>query len=155
MRDRLSEMIQSAVGGCAKYWADVIADKLLAEGVIVPPCKVGETVYHITTCEEFKHELDGSLYDSFGGVGDATGYYCPCELRDNCPFDNEEDFDCDTLKKKQAVFVDEVKGFMLGECEYDNVVFLEYSGNVYFNEFGKTVFLTREEAEKALAEKRG
>ena len=155
MRDRLSEMIQSAVGGCAKYWADVIADKLLAEGVIVPPCKVGETVDHITTCEEFKHELDGSLYDSFGGVGDATGYYCPCELRDNCPFDNEEDFDCDTLKKKQAVFVDEVKGFMLGECEYDNVVFLEYSGNVYFNEFGKTVFLTREEAEKALAEKRG
>ena len=155
MRDRLSEMIQSAVGGCAKYWADVIADKLLAEGVIVPPSKVGETVYHITTCEEFKHELDGSLYDSFCGVGDATGYYCPCELRDNCPFDNEEDFDCDTLKKKQAIFVDEVKGFMLGECEYDYVVFLEYSGNVYFNEFGKTVFLTREEAEKALAEKRG
>lgn len=35
MRDKLSNMIQSAVGGCAKYWADVIADKLLAEGVIV------------------------------------------------------------------------------------------------------------------------
>lgn len=38
MRDRLSEIIQSAVGGCAKYWADVIADKLIAEGVIVTPC---------------------------------------------------------------------------------------------------------------------
>lgn len=39
MRDRLSNMIQDAVGGCAKYWADLIADKLLAEGVIVPPYK--------------------------------------------------------------------------------------------------------------------
>ena len=47
MRDKLSELIQSAVGGCAKYWADVIADKLIAEGVIVPPCKVGQTVYCI------------------------------------------------------------------------------------------------------------
>ena len=40
-------MIQKAVGGCAQYWADVIADKLIAEGVIVPPCKVGDTVYCI------------------------------------------------------------------------------------------------------------
>lgn len=45
MRDKLSNMIQSAVNGCAKYWADVIADKLIAEGVIVPICKVGSDVY--------------------------------------------------------------------------------------------------------------
>lgn len=36
MKNKLSDMIQNAVGGCAKYWADVIADKLLSEGVIVP-----------------------------------------------------------------------------------------------------------------------
>lgn len=36
MKDKLSDMIQNAVGGCAKYWADVIADKLLSEGVSVP-----------------------------------------------------------------------------------------------------------------------
>lgn len=130
-----------------------IADHLLAEGIIVPPCAIGDTVYHITTCEGFYHELDGSLYDSLGGVGDATGYYCPCELRDNCPFDNEEDFDCDNLKTKQAVFEDTVKGFFVEE--YETYVFLEYSGNVRLSDFGKTVFLTREEAEKALAERSG
>lgn len=58
MRDKLSEIIQSAVGGCAKYWADVIADKLIAEGVIVPPCKVGDTVYCIWQYSDFaKTEL--------------------------------------------------------------------------------------------------
>ena len=45
MRDKLSNMIQNAVGGCSKYWADIIADHLLAEGVIVPPCKVGDSCY--------------------------------------------------------------------------------------------------------------
>ena len=46
MRDRLSNMIQNAVGGCAKYWADVIADHLLSEGVIVPKVKIGQAVYY-------------------------------------------------------------------------------------------------------------
>ena len=45
MRDRLSNMIQNAVGGCAKYWADVIADYLLSEGIIVPPVKIGQTCF--------------------------------------------------------------------------------------------------------------
>ena len=36
MKNHLSNLIQNAVGGCAKYWADLIADKLIAEGVIIP-----------------------------------------------------------------------------------------------------------------------
>lgn len=52
-RERLIELIQSAVGGCARHWAEVIADYLLAHGVIVPPCKVGDTVYYL-----------GGLYNS-------------------------------------------------------------------------------------------
>lgn len=47
MRDRLIEMIQNAVGGCARHWAEVIADHLLANGVIVPPVGIGQTVYCI------------------------------------------------------------------------------------------------------------
>lgn len=35
-RDRLTELIQDSVNGCARYWAEVIADYLLANGVIVP-----------------------------------------------------------------------------------------------------------------------
>ena len=38
-RDRLIELIQSAVGGCARHWAEKIADYLIANGVIVPPRK--------------------------------------------------------------------------------------------------------------------
>lgn len=52
MRDRLSDMIQNAVGGCAKYWADCIAEKLLANGVIVSPCKVGDKLYEVIDDEE-------------------------------------------------------------------------------------------------------
>ena len=35
VREKLVELIQSAVGGCAEYWAMVIADHLIAHGVTV------------------------------------------------------------------------------------------------------------------------
>ncbi|MBR3680600.1 MAG: hypothetical protein IKL79_01185 [Clostridia bacterium] len=48
MKDKLSNMIQSAVGGCAKNWADIIADYLINSGVIVPPLKVGDKIYALS-----------------------------------------------------------------------------------------------------------
>ena len=57
MRDKLSNMIQSAVGGCAKYWADVIADKLLAEGVIVPKVKIGDKLYELSASKTKLYEV--------------------------------------------------------------------------------------------------
>lgn len=47
MRDKLIELIQESVDGCARYWAERIADNLLANGVIVPPCNVGDDVWWI------------------------------------------------------------------------------------------------------------
>lgn len=44
-REKLIEIIASSVGGCARNWAEVIADGLLDNGIIAPPCKVGDTVY--------------------------------------------------------------------------------------------------------------
>lgn len=44
MKEKLVSLIQNSVGGCARHWAEVIADSLLAHGVIVPPCKVGDVV---------------------------------------------------------------------------------------------------------------
>lgn len=44
-RERLINLIIAAVNGCSRHWAEVIADHLLANGVLVPPCKVGDTVY--------------------------------------------------------------------------------------------------------------
>lgn len=46
-REKLINMIQDAVGGCARRWAEIIADYLLENGVIVPPCKVGDKLYYI------------------------------------------------------------------------------------------------------------
>lgn len=35
VREELVEIIQNSVGGCAKHWAEVIADGLIAHGVTV------------------------------------------------------------------------------------------------------------------------
>ena len=35
MRDKLIELIQNAVGGCARHWAELIADHIIANGVIM------------------------------------------------------------------------------------------------------------------------
>ena len=77
MRDRLIELIQESVKGCARNWAEVIADHLLKNGVIVPPCKVGDKFYKVerwcteggywekpryaysSTCEDCCEECDG------------------------------------------------------------------------------------------------
>ena len=35
VREKLVEIIQNSVGGCARYWAEVITDGLIANGVTV------------------------------------------------------------------------------------------------------------------------
>ena len=35
VREKLAEIIQNSVGGCARHWAEVIADGLIANGVTV------------------------------------------------------------------------------------------------------------------------
>ena len=132
MKDRLIELFQQAdkkysdtkqcencVGfGNGNECVDhLIADHLLANGVIVPPVKVGQTVWIVT------HSY------------------------------NVEETD------------DELKVY---ECRVSNITFYSdgehqirlYHGDIFVAcyiravDIGKTVFLTREEAEKALAERR-
>ena len=97
--------------------AEVVADYLLDNGVIVPTCKVGDKVYALVDMGGTSpaivegvvayHDDDGCkrwvlelyLYDSSGGIIESVGK------------------------------------------------------NVYEEDFGKTVFLSREDAERALAEK--
>lgn len=45
-RERLIELVCKAYDGCVNRSSASIADYLLANGVIVPPCKVGDTVYY-------------------------------------------------------------------------------------------------------------
>ena len=75
MRDRLIDLIVSAdisLFGTDKPYAEVYADYLLANGVIVPPFKVGDKVYYITglhdkvvkeaKIEELYYNGDGFAY---------------------------------------------------------------------------------------------
>ena len=117
---------------------------------VVPPASIGDTVYHITTCKNFSQVLDGTMYGPNGELGTATGLYCPCELAETCPFpcDDDGSFDCEKHKNTLAIFEDVVTGILSDDIQ--DTLFLEYSGNVAFDDFGKTVFLTRAEAEAAL-----
>ena len=121
-RDRLIELIASKV--CTRYLKDTclskwsgscgececgrnfrigdVADHLLANGVIVPPCKVGDRLYEIV--EMPKH----------------------------------------TFISKFPIIV-----------EPQQIIYRNIIGNhscIPFDKIGKTVFLTREDAEKALKE---
>lgn len=89
-----------------------MADYLLENGIIVPPVKVGDTVYT-------------NIPDSWW-------------LRD-------KDLPC---KAKVAYINIDSRG------KYINIAINKhFTQSVTFNEIGDTVFLTREEAEKALAER--
>ena len=123
MRDRLIELIRNAprkdvVYGNIKLDEPVqtlqtIADHLLANGVIVLPCKVGDTVYYLTTIDTEK-ELN------------ITEVFC---------------------------------GTVIGiSLDRKNIwISVKYTNGLYYchksTDFGKTVFLTREEAEQALKER--
>lgn len=114
MTDRLSDMIQDAVGGCAKNWADTIAKHLISKGVIVPPCKVGQTVYY------FSRDL-GAVFPYFVE-----------NLNISSMGKNE------TYWNYEANFHDEETDQLIDAIDFD------------IDDIDKTVFLTREEAEKAL-----
>ena len=117
---------------------------------VVLPASIGDTVHHITTCKNFSQVLDGTMYGPNGELGTATGLYCPCELAETCPFpcDDDGSFDCEKHKNTLAIFEDVVTGILSDDMQ--GTLLLEYSGNVAFDDFVKTVFLTREDAEAAL-----
>ena len=124
-KDRLINLIQNAVDGCARNWAEVIADHLLENGVIVPPCKVEDTVYCITECS--CEDIDGQ-YTVCGFYGYGTDDRV-CTIPDGakCPYQYRIR---EHRVTKRDIF--DVEEF-----------------------WGKTVFATREEAERALRGRTG
>ena len=116
-RERMINLLKESQGDntycISDYAADKIADVLLASGVIVLSCKVGDTVYVIhNTAERIELGLSDCIYETVidsihvGGTIEYHMYY------------------------KRIVYPD---------CDF----FIE-------KDIGKTIFFTREEAEKAL-----
>lgn len=109
-RERLVELLKDNQGDSTYYMTDEavqsVSDVLLANGVIVLPCKVGDTVYEI------------------------------CERRRSG-------------KWQKAIVERVVHGIEIG---IDKILTARCGTTtyVYLSRLGETVFLTREEAEKAL-----
>lgn len=106
MRDKLIELIQESDILCnscgensSSYCAEFLADYLLANGVIVPSCKVGDKLYR---CNQFDEIVQYTVKNI------------------NCEIITENPYNC---------------------FDISNV--------------GKCLFLTKEEAEKALKEREG
>lgn len=120
-REKLIELLENASAAPnGERNVATLADHLLENGVIVPPCKVGDTVYSI------EKMCLGCLHFTDGGYSD----YCECTLDDSKLM-----FECDF--DKQCIYQICPKKFTYGMIE----------------SIGKTVFLSREDAEKALAER--
>ena len=108
-----------------------VADYLLENGVVVPPCKVGDTVYLIDLFDYEPCKKNGKcgdvcphLYAEYG-----VGYECRKGKYGAKPFS------CAEIKTI------EIKDI----CQIFD----------YWNQFGKTMFLTREEAEQELQKRQG
>lgn len=121
MRDRLIDLINEAmdtyptiplINGCKPTFGEYLADHLLANGVIVPPCKVGDTVYFLPQ----KEILEATV------INIEVNYYTNPQM-------------------------------------WLTIEYCLYHRNHYKTRIdlmlGKVVFLTKEEAEKALAERSG
>ena len=103
-------------------WMGIYADHLIANGVIVPPCKVGDIVY-------------SSMYD----WQKAKDVVTPYQITNITITQNKKGV---WTKKYRAMRV--LNGKTI-DCQL----------NFEFDTIGKTVFLTREEAEKALERSKG
>lgn len=112
------------------------AEQLIENGVIVPPCKVGQTVYVISDCSRIMMLYDN---DYFTGTGAIT---CPYE--DACKFTECNDENTQVIETCVSHMLCDDEGWTFG-CENINCC---YS----FNDIGKTAFPTKEEAEQKLKE---
>lgn len=133
-RERIIKLIQDAVGGCARHWAQLIAENLLSNGIhlednsrfIELPCKVGDKVYRLKTLTDVGKCI-GCEYYFAGGMGDGP----ECEktrIGDRPP---------------ECIEIEEIIVTMR------DIYFW-----LYIDDFNKNVFFTREGAEKALEERK-
>ena len=102
MKEKLMEIIQNSVGGCAKHWAEVIADGLIANGVTVQEWssvddRLPETVGKYLVCTAEGHD------DPVGEEGEC-GMGIKCESVKNAKAEVAREIleEIDTIKKEYA-----------------------------------------------------
>lgn len=138
-RERLIELLKQE----PSRHSEDIADHLLKNGVIVLPCKVGDSVWVNS------QTLPSSI----------NTWSCTKTLEyDELPmFFEARVVSIKNAKRKTLKLAIKANCFcrsQYGNCEYTKI--MEYCKKSYsFSAVGRTVFLTREDAEKALKERDG
>lgn len=107
-RERLIGWIMDSVGGCARHWAEIIADGILERGGLAPPCKVGDTVFFVdkdynkirkAKIKGYEIDDDHSYLDVYAGVYD--NWYIKFELFNKCLFSTREEAE-QALKERET-----------------------------------------------------
>lgn len=135
MRDRLIELLYYQIFPLffERHRIEYYADLLLENGVILPPCKVGDTVYVIT----IKTPCHACMF-------------CTDFCHKTCNIDDRNDY----VVKKATVY-----SISFGEIDRmclsieESKTTYKYTQTYWFDDLGKTVFLTRKEAEAKIKEK--
>lgn len=125
---RLSSIVKECLSGkmaqhMANYMTPIIVEHLLENGIIVPPCRVGDVVYWLDK-RASSAKCDGCHYYNPGGFGDSA----------TCMKTEEGQRAPECIERKERVIKDTRE-----ICEY-----------ISFDFFGDCAFLSREEAEAAL-----
>ena len=74
MKEKLVEIIQDSVGGCARHWAEVIADGLIANGVTVQGDKDINVPIKWISVKDRLPEKEGN-YIVHGNLGGVFGLF--------------------------------------------------------------------------------
>lgn len=129
LRDELAEIIRNAhfAAHPAMQFGYPEADALIRAGMILPPCKVGDTVWCISETKVVAATVDSITYDRRQECCVELNFRCEADC-EGCPFADWSQSYC-------------------GEWVCSG----EYGCTTAGGEsFGKTVFLSRKEAEEAL-----
>lgn len=77
VREKLVEIIQNSVGGCARNWAEIIADGLIAHGVTVQEL---DGCFRCKDSQKMTVTISNKLIDSVNTGwlgGNLPARYCP------------------------------------------------------------------------------
>lgn len=140
MRDRLIELMKEAEEKVQKTlnerfnldlteWLGIYADHLLENGVIVPPCKVGDKMYKLCTVNS--RIKMGQMWD-----GRTVKNNC-----DRCGYRNCSCYDIGLRKHECETMIDVIEEKTITSLEF-LIRIMPYVGTVWFN--------TKEEAEQKL-----
>jgi hypothetical protein len=103
---------------------------------VILPCKVGDTVYAVTRCEDVEMRHDDDYFTGTGAV--------------ECPFEKSCDSE-DCNGENIRIFETTCKGFWFEE-DWCGVFLDNLKMECYMSDFGKALFLAPEKAKAKLKE---